>query len=319
MNTTVDNHFYNEELKRKFLNSADLSKSGIQKYEHFFEQTCKWEKQYNTDLCRMNDIKMLQEVFDSMSGVSYRSAHTIKSIFKRYIDWCIQEAVEGAVDITNKIVMGNPDVFKETMVQSPMYMQKFLNEVFMPENTNTADNTYRCLFWLAYSGMRSSDALLVKTGDVDFNTMSVKYNGTSYPLYKEAIPAFKNCVELKSFTYINPRYTSVLPRYNSDQLLRGIKADMTLITVKSYMSRKVSASNAHVKLTYDKARMSGIYYRMYEQEVYGVELDYPNLALKYMSEKEYHFKNKYSYQRLKNTIARGFADDYRKWKTAFNL
>lgn len=319
MNEKEATQMYNEELKNKFFESERLSESLKTKYKSIFNRTSKWECKYEKDLCLIDDIKLLQEIFNDISGVSYRTSYATKSTLKRYFEWCVESGVKGAVNLIGSIEIKNVDDFKNTMVQDPLHLQRFLNDIFDSEEENTIDNTYRCLFWLAYAGISSDDAVRIKTNDVDFVTMSVKYNNESYPIYKEGIKCFRKCVELKEFNFIHARYESVLDRYNSSQLLRGIRGDMVYITSQSRISRRVTAKNTGTKLSYEKSRMSGFFYRMYEEEVYGIKLDFKVIAEEYMSGREYHLKDKHSTQRVRNTIAKSFEEDYSKWKTAFNL
>lgn len=310
---------YNEELKTRFFESEKLSESVQTKYRSIFKRTSKWENKYGKDLCLIDDVNILQEIFDDVSGISYRTSYTTKSTLKRYLDWCVGSKISGAVNIIDSIKIKNVDDFKNTMVQDPLHFQKFLNDIFDNEEKNTIENTYRCLYWLGFAGVKSIDTTEIKTDDVDFTTMSVKYKNESYPIYKEGVTCFRKCVELREFHFIHPRYESVLDRHNSDQLLRGIRGDMVFSTSYSRISRRITANNTDTKLSYEKARMSGFFYRMYEQEVYGVKLDFKEIAQEYMSDRTYHLKNTHAVQRVRNTIAKSFEEDYNKWKVAFNL
>lgn len=318
MNTKVVN-IYNPELKNRFLEDNQFTPHLLKKYRSIFSQLYDFEVKYDKDVCLIDDVVILQEIFNNMSGVTSNSIYTAKTCLKRYCVWCVNHDIDGAVNIVDNLKIENVDKFKSTMIKNPFYLQEFLDDVFDKEDENTIDNVYRCIYWLAYAGLGNDDIVLIKSDDVDFDTMSVVYNKESYPLYGEGVRAFKKCLYLTQFKVIHPRYEIQCDRVVGNQLLRGVRSDLYISTAKTAISRKLSSGHSFVKLTIDKARTSGFYYRLYEQEKYGVPIEFRTIAKKQMSQKEHNFNSKYTWNRVESTMASRLKDDYYKWKAAFNL
>ena len=77
-------------------------------------------------------------------------------------------------------------------------------------------------------------------------------------------------------------------------------------------------------LTFDNARRSGIFYRLFEEERFGVHPDFPSLAVREIQAREasgrpYRATTPLARQRLINKNARELASSYALWKAAFSV
>lgn len=178
---------------------------------------------------------------------------------------------------------------------------------------------------MAYGGIKEADTLLVKNEDVDLVRMIIRYKNTSVPIYREAVPAFKNVLELKEFSYKHPKYDKVIrrDRVPGDTIMRGIKANVKTMTIRSTLShRSTDALNAHktnLQLSFYRIWISGLFYRMYERERAGAKINFAQEAVRFMEGKEYKFAKKEQLQYRQNQIARDYMEDYRRWKLAFSI
>lgn len=318
---------YNEELKTKFVRCYTSSISMAKLCSTVFNKVGKHEESWGADVCTRT-IKELQPMIDSIVGFRARSKWSTLIILKDYVKWCLGNNIPGARDDMLKITTVGLDSVRAEMVSIPRHMQKYLDEICDPESVKSTDNIYRCFFWLAYSGMKEEDILKVRCSDVDLSSLTVRYNGEEFEIYREAIPAFKNCVELSSFVYNHPLYstdrTVWRPRADGDTLIRGIRSVSSLNAMRMTISRKAKVAIDNQKttqrLSYYRAYMSGMFFRMYEREKGGEPVDFTEHAIKFMDGREYKFTKGCKNEAIKKReIAKDYLEDYQRWKLAFFL
>lgn len=318
---------YNESIKTKFVRNYTNSISMAKFCETIFNKIEYYELQWGADLCTRT-VEELQPVINVMVGVRARSKWSTLIVLKDYVKWCIGEGIPDACDGMLKINTIGLDNIKIQMVSLPKHLQKYLDEIYDPEDMKTTDNIYRCFFWLAYSGMKEEDILNVKCNEVDLINLVVYHNGQSFEIYREAIPAFKNCVTLSSFVYNHPLYsadkTVWKTRADGDTLIRGIRSLPTLNSMRMTLSRKareaIDANKTNQRLSYYKVYLSGLFYRMYEREKSGLSVDFTDAALKFMEGKEYKLEKGCKTKEIKKRqIINDYIEDYNRWKLAFFL
>lgn len=305
---------YNEERKLKFLaeinDSSNYSRS-------IFNNAAPIEEKNNLDLCELpSDI--LQSLFNSSFGTSTKSTSIAISFVKKYILWCKDNGFNVCEDdgILN-IKIDTTEKIRRTMVASPQHLAHILDAAADPLDANTMDCVYRCFLWLAFSGFSDKEALEVKVSEVDFDSLLIHHNGKSLELYREAVPTFKKACEATEFVYVHSNYTTVRPRFEGDKLLRGVRSNgIKTSTILNWITHKLGPIG--YELTCKKLYYSGIYYKMYEAERYGVEPNFDGLIFERLenTKKEYH-KN-YTRNKAVGNIRKTLMDDYENWKKAFN-
>ena len=165
----------------------------------------------------------------------------------------------------------------------------------------------------------------VKTEDVDLSQMLIRYKTTSVPIYREAIPAFKNAVTLTNFLYKHPNYTKPIrrDRVPGDTIMRGLKATTKTFTMRTTISkRNISAIEdglTELQLSFYRVRMSGLFYRTYEMERAGIPVTFSEAALRVMDGKTYALSGREKIIHKQNRIERDYFDDYQRWKLAFSI
>lgn len=315
---------FNADLKKQFLDVYTKKRNTRNVVATLFEATQKYEELYDADVCTLTSDK-LSLVIEEVSGVQKRSIAATTNILREYVKWCISSGVPGASDSILSIKVLGVDKLRKQMVASPLHLQKYLDEVFDSVSDETIDIIYRCHCWMAFAGMDEKDTILVKCSDIDFNLMSIKYNRMSYPLYREALMTFHKAVELDSFNYIHPNYPMVRKaRVNGDTVMRRFKADVNDRTIRSGLTRFTTTAykdgRTTQQLSFKHIQLSGIFYRMFEQERAGMKVSFVEIASEYVDSREYKLCGDDGERKLlykKNSIAKKYMDDYQRWKLAF--
>ena len=318
---------YNEELKTKFIRDYTQSINTANVAPTIFNSFSLDEEGWQADLCTKS-AEELQPVIDRVMALRMRSQWVAMNILKEYVRWCIANKVSDACDGMLNITMVGLDKIRKQMVSSPLHLQRCLDEVFDPEQDGTIDNIYRCYYWMAYAGIKEEDTVLVKASDVSFSEQCISFKGTSYPLYRESLPAFHQSVELTEFMHRHPNYKKPVmrPRVDGDNIMRGIRASTKLLTVRTTLSKRMKDAEdqgkSEVKLSYFRVWISGLFYRMYERERAGLPVDFSEVAADMMSGKTYRIEGvnkRIKVSHLQNRKELDYTEDYQRWKLAFSI
>lgn len=316
---------YNEDLKTKFIEGYTNSISTAKVCTTIFNVFESYEQEWKSDLCTKS-TEELQPIIDNITGMRVRSKWMRLIILKDYVKWCIGMKVPGACDGMLKIKTVGLDKIKHQMVASPLQLQMYLDAIFDPESEETVDNIYRCFYWLAYGGVEEDDVLNIKCSDVDLANMIVRYKDTEVPIYREALSAFKNCMNLTQFVYKHPNYDKLVykDRAAGDTLVRGITSQPSLLAMRVTLSRrskkKAEDGTTDLKMSYFRVWISGLFYRMYERERVGFKVDFTNAAAQFMEGKTYKLdSSRNTLDAKKRQLARDYLDDYERWKLAFKI
>lgn len=316
---------FNEKLKSEFIKHYTDSVKTRTLCESLFNALEKYESSWNADICTKSQSE-LEPVLDEI--VSFRSKYKMPrlTILRNYARYCISLKIPGACDGILQVSPLGLDKLKKHMVSNPLMLQIYLDSLYEPEVEETTNNIYRCFYWLAYAGIDEDDILNIKCTDVDFDNMLIRYKELNYPIYRESLPAFRNCALLMQFKYWNPSGTTAkyIDRVSGDQLLRGIKSVQDIKTIRVSLSRtskrKIEEGKTTLKLSYKRVYLSGMFYRKYETEMAGIPVDFDDEAAKFIAGKTYKFDScrKSTNQKLRD-ISQSYNDDYQRWKLVFNL
>lgn len=315
---------YNEELKTKFIRQYTQSIHTAQVATNILAAMAPYEKAWQADLCTRS-TEELQPAIDSIVALRYRSQWMSLTILKEYVKWCILMKVPDACDGMLNITVVGLDKVRRQMVASPLHLQLCLDEVFDEEKDETMDSVYRCHYWMAYGGVKEDDTILVKATDVSFQEMCIKYGEKNVPIYREALPAFRNAVMLSSFLYKHPNYNKPIrrDRVPGDTIMRGIKTVTKTMTFRSTLSKRateaIKEGKTEVKLSFYRVWLSGVFYRMYERERAGIPVNFSEVATDFMSGKTYHVSGSVKVEHLKKRKERDYMEDYQRWKLAFSI
>ncbi len=312
---------YNTEQKSAFIRDYSTSTSTRTFAVQFFDQTEKHEEKFGGDICTM-DVGTIQRTLDAETGTREVSRRFPTRILQKYAIWCMEHGVPGATDAALRLDSGSVGRLRSMTVRNPRHLQAYLDIICRPEADMTSDDTVRAYYWLAYSGLGDTEILDVTTDEVDFRTLTVRHGGKDYPIYREAIPALKNCAELKSFRYSNPNYTVGdiwRERIPGNKLLRGVRAVPSLATIRTDMVKRGKlareAGKTDLQLSYYRIFISGVFYRMYEDELAGFPPDFSDFVNDRLGDFQYKVPPKGNTQAYKRKeAAEEYLEDYERWK-----
>lgn len=324
---------YNKDIKERFITDFSSNTGRRQVASIMFETLEQYEKEAQSDFCTWQKDR-LKPVVCELIGLRENSKKTRLSILKTYVKWCVQNNIPGAREDLLEIDDFGLDKLKRQMVANPQHLQRFLNCILEPEQENTVDNIYRCYFWLAYGGMSEDEVFKVSVKDVDLMDMVVRFNGKEFPIYKEAVPAFRSCVERTSFKYKHPNYIDrdiYRNRIAGDILLRGTRGYGSVTGIRVEISRKQKEQkfrrestkddkSLDLQLSHYRVKLSGLFYRVYEAERAGIPVDFMPAAEQFMDGKTYKLDSgRNLIESKQRRIAVEFLEDYNRWKEAFSI
>ena len=325
---------YNTEIKTRFITEFSTSTARRHAATVMFNTLEPYEKKWGDDFCTRSKEE-LQPVVSELVGFRTSSKKLRLTILKEYVRWCIKNQIDGACDELFSIEELGLEKLKRQMVANPQHLQRYLNCICDAESEETVGCIYRCFYWLAYGGMKEEDVLDVVESEVDLTDMVVRHNGNEYPIYREAIPAFKNCVNLREFRYKHANYAAdkvvFKERASGDMLLRGISESKSIKAVRVEMSRRAknpkfksledeSDKSLDLKLSFYRVWLSGLFYRTYEAERAGMPADFLAAAEEFMEGKTYKLDSGRNLIGAKQRqLANDYLEDYNRWKEAYSI
>jgi len=305
---------YNEERKMRFLkenrNSLDYGVSIFKRMEAY-------EKEADKDLCELTG-DILQTAVNSTFGTRSVSVKGAILFLRSYVRWC-KECEFPTCDDIFSLEADMEEKFKQRMIASPMHLELTLNKAFEPVGSETVDCVYRCYLWMAFAGVERAETVNITVDEIDFGSMTIEHKSKSYEIYREAIPAFKMACEATQFKYVHPNYDNTIyrKRYEGNYLFRGIRSSQIAIdTIKSVVNAKFI--KAGIKTSYEKIRMSGVFYKIYEMERLGMPPNLDDIAMEQvLASRGEHKDDLSSVRNTAKSAARSLKADYECWKAVF--
>ncbi len=322
---------YNAELKEKFISEFSTGLSRREAARATFEAIEPYELGWNADICTRSSDE-IKPVVEDIIGVRSSSKRLRLSILREYNRWCKKNNVEGVTDGILEVRETGVEKMRRSMVANPQHLQRFMDCIFDKESDETVDNISRSFYWLAYAGIKEEEVFNVLEKDVDFENMVIHFKNKEFPIYKEGIPALRNCVKLREFRVIHPNYPQGVykDRIEGDNLLRGIKSN-SLSTLRVTISKKNKVpryrdqfdkddKSLDIQTSYYKVWLSGLFYRVYEFERAGVPPDFMDVAADHMEGKTYNLSSGRNLIGAKQRqLAKDYLEDYNRWKGAFSI
>lgn len=314
---------YNENLKTKFVQGYTNSINTANVCQTIFNAFEKYELQWGADLCTRS-AEELFPVIEQLVGFRAKSHWMRIIILKDYVRWCMATGVSGACDGMLHVRVIGLDKVRQQTLASPAHLEAYLNAICEPTEECTADNIFRCYYWLAYAGLKEEDIMSVTGKNIDFKNMVIKCNGTEFPIYREAVPALKNCIELTQFVYKHPNYSTDIwrDRAPGKTLMRGIGSQSSIKAFRVALSRRSKREREEgrtdIKLSFYRAWISGVFHRAYEKEQIGIEPDFYGIVCIEKGDKVYKLDSGRNTQEAKKRqLASDYQEDYQRWKLAY--
>lgn len=306
---------YNEELKNKFIAECASTDSLAKRARYLFNGSERFERLYNKDLCAISE-ENIGEVVENIVGVRLGTQTVDLSMLRKYTRWCLGNNVDGACDAL--LGKQNVDVQKlrDTMVDSPKGLQDLFDYALPPESDGKADNLSRGYFWMAFMGLDEKESVQITSDHVDLKNRVIRFNQKEYPIYNESIPTFRHLCVANFFFYEYATREAMVPRSVGNKILRGIgeSPEPNSGSIRRSVNRKLSSAvvDRKISIKYSSLRLSGILYRMHQEEVATGICDIKKWLLAYdpdVNELE---------NRRRNRREEEFRTDYERWKIAFN-
>lgn len=309
---------YNQDIKSRFIweneDAIERSSAVYNAYARLFALSSELESHAGKDLAAFDPVEL--RFLDLMVKEKGRMLPMrYKACLLRYLDWC-----HGHVDINAaegiNYILSSLQEYKDTVVSGPIHMQIALDGIFHPEERENIDVMYRCFLWIAFAGVRSKeDADTILVSDIDLSNRFFVFDGDKYPIYPQALKAFDITLKNTDFVYEHPNYTRLRPRIDNNKFLRGFKGDADDKWIMVDIRKKTAAAHKRnqdaKRLSYRSALHSGIFYRQYEQEAAGMDVDFSHLIKD--KESDQNAKRKNLTMRRANINA-CLKDEYYIWK-----
>ncbi len=317
---------YNENQKMNFINEVTSMDNSARTIMTVFYSSAAYENEKGTDICTWSQEE-LSPLLDDICGVSNASRYAKISVLRQYAKWAIRNNIPGAKNGVGKTVDKGTRRVLETSIRNPEHLQYCLDLFFAPESEKTTDDIYRCFFWLAYGGMQDSVIHTVTAKDVDFKNMLVRKDDDVSVLYRQGLPAVRNCVKLQKMKYRNRGYVNAgsvyLDRVDDPSILRGIKGKPSLLNMRTQISRKVRVAQEKYGpipesecMTFFHVWQSGYCYRIFETELAGKEPDFMAIARASYRGRRALISGRTDAKTLLRQIASDYENDYARWKAA---
>lgn len=261
---------YNAELKQKFLDAhTGWNEASRTNGYRTFQRAQSTEEKYDCDICRMNHDQFLETVA-AASGFRSLSKQAISSFLMAYVRWCASTNVEGA-EVTSKTAQYKAaESCKGVLVSGPEHLKEILDIAYGFDSVNKVSVQVRAALWLAFAGVRISDAVNLKATDILLNEQTAITGRGRFHYESIGADNISACVILTCFSTVKNTKEVLLPRAEGNQLLRGLRGELSLDTLKERISRELGApykqKKIDTKITYDRILLSGLFWRTYNGE-----------------------------------------------------
>lgn len=314
---------YNQDIKNRFMweneDSIGKSSAAYNAYEELFEISAPLETEKGRDLAELyrSEMAYLDELVETQSKIP---PMRYKANLLRYFTWYKKKYPDAITRPALSWVLDSLSGYKRSIVSSPTHLQIELNKIFRPEDGGTIDIVYRSFFWIAFAGVRCrEDADLLEVKDIDVESMTFILDGHRYPIYPQGLKAMLLAAKNSSLMYEHSNYKEGTVVYKTrvagDKVLRGIKGDADDQWIMESIRKRTAAAakedSTAKRLSYRSVMHSGAFYRQYELEASGMDVDFSAVV-----KESRHGK---TFSKASLAAARGktnalFKDEYYIWK-----
>lgn len=317
---------YNEDQKLDFImHKYRLDSSSARLAVATFETCAPFENEWGADICTKS-AKDIEPVANKLVGMRSQSKWPRFNILKSYVQWCKAIDVPDVCDGIFHVKFDELSKLRIQMVRNPAHLQKYLDEIFEPECEDTVDNTYRCYYWMAYGGIDEEDVLKITVSDIDFNEKIIKYRDTAIEIYRQAWPAFDRAIHLTEFQWRGRTDKDgknlTRKRAEGNVVVRGISGSPDKNVMRATLSRRAKqcaeAGTTDMRLSYARVWMSGLFYRMYQEELATGIVDFSDVARQVVNSKPHDLEaDKETIEAKRRRVQKNYVNDYQRWKAAF--
>lgn len=326
---------FNEDLKSRFISETAENEAQTKGFKRLFGKTEPFENSWDTDISHAN-VDQMQQVVDQIMGFRSWGKNENIHMLEKYFDWCYHNGDNNVTDALKHVDKSGVEKMRNRTVRTPQHMKSYIDNV-IDARDDTTRAPLKVYLWLAFSGVFEYDARYLRTTDIDLKTMTIKLRHCgaerTYPIYREAINAFRTCVNNSSFIYLHkcPECEYKRNRVQGDFLLRGLETKNNIdvkdsLTTTRFMNglarcRRGLTDEVAAKypnISYHAAWISGVFYRAFQAEMAGEDVDFRYVAreslLQDIQEKPYSKKD---ISAKISSTASHMKNDYNRWKKTF--
>ena len=333
----------NEKLKKEFVAQYSESPATRKLAQSTLRLLAPFEREWGMDYT-LQSLPELESAVNQIIGVRRQSAKVAMTILQKYAQWR-KDNGHPTGDAIFSVELDTINQMRQHMVSSPTHLKMILDAAFDPPTMETADCVYRALLWMGFAGLTATESVQVRAEDVRMKDMTILYEGIEHPIYREAISDFENARSLDSFVDIKLRDGNAIyrriKRAEGTEILRGKSntrtkppEQMIRSTFRPMLARKLAEAekrndnldqpaNLSFDISYDRVYMSGIFYRAYEKERFGISADFVEQAKRELERRKKRMQPKsitprYE-QKTLQTVIHDYKQDYEAWKKAFEV
>lgn len=265
-----------------------------QRMVNLFEKMSDVEERLGKDFSQFD----LSEIKSALPEICIRSVgyqRVVIGYLRSYLEWCIEEGL--SLDQENRLVgidirgLNIGSSYNETMIKDNLQLDEYLNIVMRPLQEDSVDNMYRVYYHLLFDGLTLDEALNLKQEQVDLDHKLIHLNHKDiflsdltckYIRYLSKMRVYCSATKaggIKSYKIIENGY--VLKRTTPDRSRFKIVA---INFSSKYFSNLKEALQSDLTLNITSIMLSGIFYRMYQEELKGNQVLYDEYLSRYNRE-----------------------------------
>lgn len=312
----VANPFFNPNVKKKFL--AVGAKNSSRKA--LLVASAPTEERLGKDLYEFtpDEVKAFLDSYISTASTFELAIKTLQ----KYTEWNLSERRHPIMspDDFKSITYEPYDLLRREMVKDPADLSEVLLQTFGEPMSGTQNGLARCYVWLVYIGYSGFDATRVRNEHINFETRTIRLvanDGLSEPVIKiktfpaEAVADIAEACSMRIVQKKNADGHVVKEehRIKSTRILRS-RSRKTFDDKFYQLLCGQALRDANRDETLSSIIRSGEFFRMYEQEQAGEEIDFDEIIKQSTSIRRPSYIKQFS---------RYLQIDYKNWKVAFEL
>jgi len=314
---------YNPAIKEQYiedhlLHCASKNPEAIRKGDIiFFNKIGKAEEEFDIDIARA-DYEVLIIMLGLLCSGSAAYQRVFLSNLKKYIDWCIingkTQNTENSLFNTTIENIDFSQSYSQSMVKDENHLIDYLDVVLKGVNEGNVDIFNRTCFLLMWNGFTMKEIVDLKTTQFDAINHYITTNGQKILISDACFESLNILLKTKGW-YFTGGFSKVryVSKIESDFLVNNTSEKRKNINV--YLMQNISKINKYYKqqmkqqifLNCSNIIKSGIFYRMYQNELNNIPID--------LSEYVKRFNSKGSIGSYESNIK----IEYENWKKAFSL
>ena len=272
---------------------------------------------YDKDACNLsyNEIK---DGLATFGGTSYSYLSSLITLLDEYTDWCIDNHLSESLNNPYKIIKAEDidvsESFSSTMLKGYDDFASFLDCALKPIGEGSSHNMYRAILWMVFFGINLDDIESIKCADFCDGVLKVGNQSFDFNGYPEAYKAIESAKSQTNYSnakgYVEYNNTTNLIKSSRSSSV-PFKRRVTLNYTK--IMSKFRAETGEYGYTISDIERSGLFWRMYTQEMTNGEIARNDIANDYV----------YSNYVVSNTAhftstMKHLMEDYNRWKKSLS-